>query len=574
MLDIPLVSVLSFSCASHELASEGQDPMSATRRRKMLHGAALGGLLLLALGLRLHRLGRLSLWTDEGHAVWYAAQPLEEYPRLAVSDTCLPLHYLLTRPFVLASRSDAVVRLPAVFFGVASIAVVWALGRQLGGSWLGLLAGLLVAVNPLHLRYSQEARMYTMYVFFLGLAALLLLRFMSRPGWRVGALLAGAVIGAAYSHDVSVLWVATMVAVLIPAGLLTRRQDAPPIRRSLVGLAFVALAVVAALLPWMRLLSAHVANVGRPDWWIDPPTAYHLGSVCEHFLFPWPPSGERAGACAVFGSDGFARFHALTRQVWIGLLAAGFLAAVVRRRWRLAAVGLWGVLGVVSIIAVSAAWASLIGPRIWLPMVMPMALLEAGALVLPWGARWAREERWLRVGYLTAAVAAVASVLVLSGFGVWSWYHCERKEDWRYGVSVVADNCHRGDVVFTCEQQSGGRASGGLEQKVVAWYLEQHGFAGALKGVPAAYFKLLDPSAGRFDAPPIQEDLPDHQLQRIRRQLAAGGRIWYLRRTHGEPKTRPPVIDWLDRHAAGSRSWSGDFCAVTLHWGLKEAANE
>lgn len=54
------------------------------------------------------------------------------------------------------------VRIPSVIFGLLSVYLIYLLGRKVHSKYLGLLAALLLAVNPLHIYYSQEARMYAL----------------------------------------------------------------------------------------------------------------------------------------------------------------------------------------------------------------------------------------------------------------------------------------------------------------------------------------------------------------------------------------------------------------------------
>ncbi len=58
--------------------------------------------------------------------------------------------------------SEIAMRLPSVIFGVVTIYVTYLLGKKLISKNLGLLAALLIAINPLHIYYSQEARMYAL----------------------------------------------------------------------------------------------------------------------------------------------------------------------------------------------------------------------------------------------------------------------------------------------------------------------------------------------------------------------------------------------------------------------------
>lgn len=62
----------------------------------------------------------------------------------------------------LVGYSEIAVRIPSVIFGILTILLTYLVGRKLVSRNLGLLAALLIAINPLHIYYSQEARMYAM----------------------------------------------------------------------------------------------------------------------------------------------------------------------------------------------------------------------------------------------------------------------------------------------------------------------------------------------------------------------------------------------------------------------------
>lgn len=58
--------------------------------------------------------------------------------------------------------SEVVVRIPSVIFGVLTIWFVFLIGKKLFSEKLGLLSALIICLNPLHIYYSQEARMYAL----------------------------------------------------------------------------------------------------------------------------------------------------------------------------------------------------------------------------------------------------------------------------------------------------------------------------------------------------------------------------------------------------------------------------
>lgn len=58
--------------------------------------------------------------------------------------------------------SEIAVRIPSVIFGLLTIWIVYSIGKKLISKELGIIAALLLSINPLHVYYSQEARMYAL----------------------------------------------------------------------------------------------------------------------------------------------------------------------------------------------------------------------------------------------------------------------------------------------------------------------------------------------------------------------------------------------------------------------------
>lgn len=87
-------------------------------------------------------------------------------------------------------------RLAMVGFGLLNVWLVWKLGRALAGDRVGLAAAAVLAVNPVHVAYSQIIRSDIMAVCFLLLATLAAVR-IARGGGRRDHVLAGLWIGLA-----------------------------------------------------------------------------------------------------------------------------------------------------------------------------------------------------------------------------------------------------------------------------------------------------------------------------------------------------------------------------------------
>lgn len=124
-------------------------------------------LLAAALIIRLINLNQ-SLWLDEAINVVYSQKYnfTDFITVYSLGDFHPPLHFALiwvwTRIFGI---SEIAVRLPSVIFGVLAVWFTYLTGRNLFNKKTGFLAALFLAVNPLHVFYSQEARMYSLAAF-------------------------------------------------------------------------------------------------------------------------------------------------------------------------------------------------------------------------------------------------------------------------------------------------------------------------------------------------------------------------------------------------------------------------
>jgi mannosyltransferase len=127
--------------------------------------------------LRFHALTVKSFWFDEGVSVGIAR--LDGYNFLRIlwrREGNMSLHYLLLRAWLHLGHSEAFIRSLSVVFGVAAIPAIYFLGRRLFDSQIALTAAALLCVNSYHVRYSQEARSYSLTVFLCILSSLYFLK--------------------------------------------------------------------------------------------------------------------------------------------------------------------------------------------------------------------------------------------------------------------------------------------------------------------------------------------------------------------------------------------------------------
>ncbi len=146
-------------------ASTNAPPLKSGYHRIVLLGIILGGW-----AWRLAGLTTQSLWRDEVDSLRFATRSMPEvlaaFTRPGENG---PLYYLLLRPWLhVGGQSEFSLRYPSAWLGILAIPLIYQWGRYLFRRhhlrWGSILAALLLAVNPYHVWYSQEARMYSLIV--------------------------------------------------------------------------------------------------------------------------------------------------------------------------------------------------------------------------------------------------------------------------------------------------------------------------------------------------------------------------------------------------------------------------
>jgi 4-amino-4-deoxy-L-arabinose transferase-like glycosyltransferase len=162
-------------------------------------------ILLIAFALRAYHLDFQSLWSDEGISLQRAALPLAqmlaELPVEHLPGYFLLLHFWL--PWT--GDHDFALRFLSLWPSVASVALIYRLGVDLGYRPAGVAAALLLATGGFQLWYAQEARMYTWLLATSLLATVALWRLLEMDGrrrnrWGWGTLYALATAATVYLH--------------------------------------------------------------------------------------------------------------------------------------------------------------------------------------------------------------------------------------------------------------------------------------------------------------------------------------------------------------------------------------
>ena len=225
----------------------------------------LAGTVLLAAGLAFFRLDCESLWLDELYSALSSFDRDGLWHLVRSSEPNMLLYEVLLHYWMRLGDSEFLVRTPSAVFFVATVPLVWAVGRQLFGRRVALCAALFFATNCYMLRYAQEARAYSLAVALVTASTWLFLRALERPSLSRWTAYTACIVLALYAHLFTVLVVAAQMVSLVGR----RARDVP--FRGLVG-------SVATLVLGVLLLAVIAPFSGQPDW-LAPPRLADIGGL-------------------------------------------------------------------------------------------------------------------------------------------------------------------------------------------------------------------------------------------------------------------------------------------------------
>jgi uncharacterized membrane protein len=401
-------------------------------------GLLAAAIVVLAGFLRIHRLGAQEIWLDEAFSFHMATT--RGLIQTLSAENSPPLYYLLVRGWVdLAGQSESALRMISALAGTLCVAaIIWA-GRELVAPAVGLWGGLVAAVAPIHIYYSQEARAYVLLTLALTVTYAALGRALKRNTWPWWTLASAGALLALYTHYFALLG-------LLPTAALVWASPAPGRWRRYLGallwsgLGFLPWAVWSFLLTPRSLVPfAWIREVweATPPRWAIPLSleVFGLGSqigllpirLKQFTMLDFPPPLRLLGL-------GVLAFLALWVAVPVGERTLG-MPGLGRRKVAL---------GVLVFLPLAALWlASLAKP---LYVVGRYDLVAFPAFTLLLGVALWKLQRLPRAGRLLAPLAALL-LLIPIGAKLFLYYRAPSGQGSRWTAHVLHTSVDNGDVV-------------------------------------------------------------------------------------------------------------------------------
>ncbi len=363
-----------------------------------------------AAALCFHSLAAKTFWFDEGASVAIARLDWLNFGRILWRrEGNMSLYYLALRAWLHFGDSEAFIRGLSAGFALGAVPAVYFLGRRLFDPRTGLIAAMLLGVNAYAVRYSQEARSYSLMILLCVLSSLYFVKSLQSPSRRnrVAYVLLSAL--AVYAHFYSGLLIGTQ---WLSLSFLDRRFISTKMRKDWL---WIALAV--------SPVAAFVATTGAgPLRWIQRPGMKDLWNF----------------ALCLTGNAGALLLVAYVIACGAAVLP-GLRGQTAQRvsweAWRYRFLLLWLFLPVLLTLAVS--WARpLFLPRYFIFCLPALLLLAAAGLAR------------LRSAWLLAPALLVFVALSLRG--TMSYYQQDfdlHRGDWREVSHYVLTHAQSGDAV-------------------------------------------------------------------------------------------------------------------------------
>ncbi|MDX9753569.1 MAG: glycosyltransferase family 39 protein [bacterium] len=420
---------------------------------------ALVGLVLLAWGVRWVGLDRLSLWTDEIHSVFLTRFSLFDYFLFPQYFDHPPFYFLLLKIWMRFGQSDAWIRFLSVIAASMTVIPLYGFVKEWGGSRAALYASLFLVLNPLHVRYSQEARQYV----FLVLGAVLMFwaawRFSKRPSWRNR----GSYIAVAFclmaTHVMGTLFV--LVHALLTLFFLLPRPRLSIAWAKTAGLVFL------TGLPWLGLLFFHSRMKVESGFWQPAPDGAMGLEILRSLVYTEMPSVQYLLSRGLSVSISYIPIEHHTYVPFALLWLVGF-GILWRRERRVLWLAIFPLLAFFILsIGISFVMVPVFALRTMTPCLLGGGLVYAACLT-PRHKGWKNGVMHLAAGFC----------LGLTGLSLYTEQIHFKKEDWRGAIRAIAEQSKPRDPVCYWNYISG---------LGVDYYAAQEALVNPIYGFPQTY---------------------------------------------------------------------------------------
>jgi mannosyltransferase len=391
-------------------------PPATSKSSGWAHWITLALLFACCVAIRLVCLACKPFWFDEAFSVEVARLTWPNFLHLLWwREANMSLYYVLLRGWLHFGQSPYFIRSLSVLMAALTLPAIYWLGRLLFDRRVALIVAALFTFNAYDVRYSQEARSYSLFLLLATLSSGLLVWWLAEPSRRrLRGYIAASVL-AAYSHFYALLLIAAHWLALKLTGPPQIAEDLPKsrLRRAWWTTGLLALPLL-----------AFVAKTGAgPIRWIHRPGSRDLVEFFEHLCGSdrWPLALLYVAACAVAASS-------VGQRLW--------KRDPNRDVWRLQFLLIWFFFPIVLTVLLSFARPVFLG-RYMIFCLPPLLILAAAGL-----------ERLRRPWMLGAALAVMLFFSLQGVFFVYGHDFDTERDASESASNFILDQAEPGDAIL------------------------------------------------------------------------------------------------------------------------------
>jgi uncharacterized membrane protein len=291
-------------------------------------------ILALASILRLRDLAYRDFWYDEAFTGVAVKENFNNMIQMIINDVHPPLYYAFLKVFAsFFNYSVFGIRLFSAIFGVLAVWAAYLFAKELYNKRAGFFAGLITAIAPFAIQYSQEARMYTMLSFFLLISAYFFLKALKTdpPQQTKDYLFGGIFLGlACLTHYMGVVFSATFYLAYLAWNIFDEKSNNEKFTlislKKFVPSKSILLGYFSAFLIfsfWIKKFYYHMIDLGDNLHWVRPANLGDVFWSVQMFLFG-TPVGEMSS-----GMPNPNTFHAISQTSVLSGLTILFTAVII-----------------------------------------------------------------------------------------------------------------------------------------------------------------------------------------------------------------------------------------------------
>lgn len=399
-------------------------------------------ILLLGLFLRIHNLSKESIWFDEGYSISVAnLNPFQVVVETYKSDQNLPLYYIILHFWIsLFGDSEFSVRFPSAIFGLFAMFMLYEVGGLIFDKEVGTLSSLVLGLSLFHIRYSQEARCYSLMVLLTLISIYFFIRLFKERSliFSICYVLSSTLL--IYTH-VYGLFIIIAQNIYIVTLFLSSRENHKLNFRSWILLQSI---LIILFIPQIGFFLRNVSNMVHHGYWIPVPV---MGSIIDSF-FEYAGSRYLSLLFLILSSFSIINCEKISGSFsW-----RNFFKSIESYHWNI-------YLSSTSRVYLLLVW--LLTPII-LPFIISRFLTPIYITRYTIGSSLAfylllsKGIRNVNFRYIKLAVIGITAILSLRA--VWMYYTNTNKEQWREVANYIDVNAEPGDLLaFNCYPCAKGR---------------------------------------------------------------------------------------------------------------------